>query len=345
MIADSKITVPPKGYGGAERIISYLCTGLTGRGHHLTLMAASGSTNYGRLVTYPWAGRRPYPWRVYCKLHFFARALLEARQRHDVVVAFGRGDYLLPLLHADFPFVYNFQNPIDAGQVRGLQRHARSRIALVSVSNAQRSGFDGPIWRTIYNAADTDRLKYCCAPQGGYLSFLGRLTANKGVDTAIRVAQRTGLTLKIAGNVSDEAGGRGFFESQVRPHLIRGIEWIGEIGDNEKSIFLGQATALLAPIRWEDPCPIVVAEALACGTPVIAFKRGAMSELIRDGVNGFLVSTEQEMADAVANLPSISRRACRDDAEARFSVDAMVDRYLQVISSVLIRRPLMDADR
>jgi glycosyltransferase involved in cell wall biosynthesis len=337
VVADSKIPVPPKGYGGAERIISYLCNELAVRGHRVTLMAASGSRNYGRLVTYPWAGSRAYPWRVYCKLHFFGRALLEFRQRHEVVLAHGRLDYLLPLLRAGCPLVYHFHNPIAAEQVRSLQRYARSGLALISVSDAQRSGFDGPIWHTIHNAADTDRLENCGVPEGRYLSFLGRLTANKGVDTAIRVAERTGLPLRIAGNISDEPGGREFFEREVRSHLKGRIEWIGEIGDREKSTLLGQAIALLVPIRWDEPFGIGVAEALACGTPVIAFGRGAMPELVKDSVTGFLVSGEEEMANAVARLPSISRRACRDDAEARFSVGVMTDRYLQVINSILIK--------
>ena len=345
IIADAKIPVPPATYGGTERMVALLCEGLAERGHEVTLMAAKGSRNYGRLIPCPWAGRKPYPYRAWCKIRFQALSLWAAYIA-DVVINFSRTDYLWAILRTRKPLICRFGNPIDVGEIRSILAQRCDGIRLVSVSNNQRSALPSDQrWETIYNAVPLDRFLFSGCAGGGYLAFLGRLTANKGIDTAIRVAQRTGLPLKIAGNVSDEAGGREFFERQVRPHLGGRIEWIGEISDVEKSTFLGQATALLVPIRWDEPFGIVVAEALACGTPVIAFRRGAMPELIRDGVNGFLASTEEEMADAVANLPSISRRACRHDAEARFSADTMVDRCLQVISSVLIRQPLMDADR
>ena len=337
IIADAKIPVPPATYGGTERIAALVCEGLAERGHAVTLMAAKGSRNYGRLIPCPWAGRKPYPYRAWCKIRFQALSLWAAH-RADVVINFGRTDYLWALLKTRKPLLCRFGNPIGAGEIRSLLARRRGRIRLVSISDNQRRDFPSDHrWQTIYNAVPLDRFSFSDQADREYLAFLGRLTANKGVDTAIRVAQRTGLPLKIAGNVSDEAGGREFFERQVRPHLGGRIEWIGQIGDVEKSAFLGQARALLVPIRWDEPFGIVVAEALACGTPVIAFRRGAMPELIQDGVNGFLVSTEEEMADAVTNLHSVSRRACRDDAEARFSVDMMTDRYLQVINSVLTR--------
>ena len=335
VIADAKIPVPPATYGGTERMVALLCEGLAERGHRVTLMAAEGARNYGRLIPCPWAGRKPYPYRAWCKLRFQALSLWAASNA-DVVINFGRTDYLWTLLRTRKPLICRFGNPIGPGEIGSILARRGDCLKLVSISTNQRSTLPGDQrWQTIYNAVPLDRFCFSDRAGGGYLAFLGRLTANKGVDTAIRVARRTGLPLKVAGNVSDEAGGREFFEREVQPHLGDGIEWIGQIGDLEKSTFLGQASALLVPVRWDEPFGIVVAEALACGTPVIAFRRGAMPELVRDGVNGFLVSTEEEMAEAVAKIGSISRRACRDDAEARFSVGIMTDRYLQVIHSVL----------
>jgi glycosyltransferase involved in cell wall biosynthesis len=331
VVADSKIAVPPAGYGGAERIIAHLCEGFARRGHKVTLMAARGSKNYGRLVTYPWAGRRPAVWRAYCKLNFFARSMIEIVRGHDVVVAHCRADYVRPFLESGAPVVYHFHNPIAGQDVDWLLETARGPLTLVSVSDHQRRAFAEGHWATIYNAVDVGALAFSAKPAGDYLAFLGRLTANKGVDTAIEVARRTGLPLKIAGNISDEEGGRAFFEQRVRPHLAGNIEWIGEIGDAAKSVFLGGAKALLAPIRWDEPFGLCAPEALACGTPVIACVRGAMPELIRNRSNGILVDNADEMTKAVFEIDTISRQACRQDAEDRFSTSVMVEKYLAVI--------------
>lgn len=334
VIADSKLPVPPEGYGGAERIVALLCEGFAARGHRVTLMAAPGSRNYGRLVTYPWAGRQARIQRAWARGVFTSRALVEAARGQDVIVSIARTDWMTPLLRLGLPTVYNFQNPIGADQVSMLRRHARGPLRLISISDAQRAGFSGDDWRTIHNAVDVTRLPFSAQGRDGYLAFLGRLTANKGVDTAIRAARRAGLPLRIAGNVSDEEGGRAFFEREVAPHLGDGVEWIGEIGDLEKPAFLGGARALLVPIRWDEPFGIVVPEALACGTPVIAAPRGSMPELIRDGVNGFFAADEDATVAAIGRLDAIDRAVCRADAEGRFAAEGMVERYLDVVGDV-----------
>jgi glycosyltransferase involved in cell wall biosynthesis len=182
---------------------------------------------------------------------------------------------------------------------------------------------------------DTDRLAFSPRPDPGYLAFLGRLTANKGVHVAIEVARKLGRPLRIAGNVSDETGGRQFFETHVRPQLGDGIEWIGAVDDDAKAPFLRNAAALLVPIQWEEPFGLVVAEALACGTPVLAMHRGSMPELIRHGVTGFLCRSTDEMVDAAARVGEIDRRACREDCERRFSADRMVQDYVAAARDLL----------
>jgi glycosyltransferase involved in cell wall biosynthesis len=328
VIADAKIPVPPEGYGGTERVAALLCAGLAARGHRVTLLAAKGSRDYGRLITHPFAGRRPYPYRAWCKLRFQAQSLWHAR-RADAVINFGRVDYLEALLRTRTPLVCRFDNPIAPSEVDFLRARRRDAFALVSVSDHQRAHLaDAGPWRTIHNAVDTDRLAFAPRPDPGYLAFLGRLTANKGAHLAIEVARRLGRPLRLAGNVSDEAGGRQFFETRYRPQLGHGIEWVGPVDDAAKARFLQNAAALLAPIQWDDPCPNIIPEALACGTPVIATARASMPELIRHGVTGFLCRSPDEMVEAVGRLGAIDRRACRADCERRFSADRMVEQYL-----------------
>jgi glycosyltransferase involved in cell wall biosynthesis len=335
VIADAKIPVPPADYGGTERIVALLCAGLAARGHRITLIAAAGSRDYGRLITHPWAGRKPYPYRAWCKLRFQALSLWQARDA-DVVINSGRLDYLASLLRTSTPLICRFDNPIERSMVEYLLARRRQGLALVSVSDHQRAhlGDAGP-WRTIHNAVDVGRLAFAPRPDPGYLAFLGRLTANKGVDVAIAVARRLGRPLRIAGNVSDEAGGREFFEARVRPELGDGIEWLGPVDDDAKVPFLQNAAALLAPIQWDDPCPVIVPEALACGTPVLAMRRASMPELIQDGVTGFLCRSTDEMVDAVSRVGAIDRRACREDCERRFSAERMVEEYADVARSLV----------
>jgi glycosyltransferase involved in cell wall biosynthesis len=334
VIADARLPVPPARYGGTERIVALLCAGLAARGHEVTLMAAKGSRDYGRLITHPWAGHKPRPYRAWCKLRFQALSLWHARDA-DVVINFGRIDYLWSLFKTSKPLVCTFENPIEQPMIDFLLARRRKALALVSVSDHQRAHLAGTgRWRTIFNAIDTDRLAFAPRPDPGYLAFLGRLTENKGVHLAIDVARQLGRPLRIAGNVPDEPGDRQFFETRVRPQLGDGIEWIGAVDDEAKVPFLQNAAALLVPIQWDEPFGLVVAEALACGAPVVAMHRGSMPELIRHGVTGFLCRSTDEMAAAVRRIGEIDRRACREDCERRFSADAMVDRYVSVMRSI-----------
>ncbi|MFN8556429.1 MAG: glycosyltransferase [Dehalococcoidia bacterium] len=182
------------------------------------------------------------------------------------------------------------------------------------------------------------------AGAGDYLAFLGRISPLKGLDTAIGVARRAGMPLKIAarmpldlpGDAESQADWR-YFHEQIEPHLHEpGIEYVGEVTDGEKSEFLG-AAALLFPIRWPEPFGLVMAEALACGTPVLALRRGSAPEVIEDGITGFIADDERELAGAVDRLSDIDRARCRRAAETRFSAGAMVDRYEHVYRGLIIQ--------
>jgi glycosyltransferase involved in cell wall biosynthesis len=330
VIADPVVPVPPRGYGGTERVVFLLCEGLVARGHDVVLLAGPGSRTSGRLVVHRAAGSSLGS-RMLRKALFQPLSLAASRSA-DVVQSFGRVDYLGSLLRSRIPLVHGFANPIVPAEVAFLTAKRRTALRLVSISDAQRKHIgSGPLWRTVFNGVDVNRLPFVEHPSGEpYLAFLGRLTANKGVHLAIRVALEAGVRLRIAGNVASEPGGREYFDTYVAPHLGSTIEWVGEIGDAEKPSFLGHARGLLFPIQWDEPFGLVVAEALACGTPVIAWRRGSTPELIVDGVSGFLCDSVEDMVTATRGLETIRRGDCRRECVQNMSADRMVEQYLSI---------------
>jgi glycosyltransferase involved in cell wall biosynthesis len=336
VIADPKIPIPPLHYGGAERTIAFLCAELQQRGHEVDLIAGPGSQGYGgRLITHhlPGPGR---PDRAYRKLLFQFRTL-PALHRADVIVNFGRLDYLEAALRLKTPILCCFQNPVTQAELAWVLRRRREKVAFVGVSHAQVEGLTpAELISVVHNATDVNRLRF--SPEPGrepYLAFLGRITANKGAATAVRVARRTGMKLRLGGNISDEPGDREFFEREIQPNLGPSAEWLGPVDDAAKQDLLSGATALLFPIRWPEPCALVLPESLACGTPVIALRCASTPEVIEHGVTGFLCDSEDEMVAAVGTVSTIERSACRRSAETRFSAKAMADGYLRAIERLL----------
>jgi glycosyltransferase involved in cell wall biosynthesis len=209
---------------------------------------------------------------------------------------------------------------------------------LISISDAQRAPLkDVPFLATVPHGIPQSLFRFR-ERADGYLAFVGRISPEKRVDSAMRVARDAGLSLRIAAKV--DPVDRAYFESEIRPLLesMPNVEFLGEIGDRAKAELLGGATALLFPIDWPEPFGLVMIEALACGTPVIARHRGSVPEVLRDGVTGFLCETETEMVKAIARLPEISRRRCREEFEDRFSDRVMAKRYLDVYQRLLARR-------
>ena len=332
VIADAKLPVPPTEYGGAERIISYLCDGLRARGHCVDLMAGPGSQNYGGKVWLHYPPSRNRLSRAGRKLRFQFLSL-RAVCGADVVVNFGRLDYLHSVLRSDTPLVCCFQNPVPQSEVDWLLARRKCRLALVGVSHAQiAERLPNELFTVIHNCTAPERMAFRVEPDAEpYLVFLGRLTENKGADTAMRVARRCGIKLIIAGNVSDEPGGREFFEREIKPNLSEQVKWIGPVGDTSKLNLLGGARALLFPIRWNEPFGIVMAESLACGTPVIAMRCASTPEVIDEGRTGFLADNEDGLVAAVARIEEIDRAECRRIAVQRFSPQRLVGDYLRCI--------------
>jgi len=335
VIADAVLPVPPAGYGGTERVIHILARELEQRGHSVDLIAKEGSRCYGGQLIRHRAPTKQYHSRAYRKALFQALSCLSARDV-DVVHSFGRTDYLWGIYRTNKPLVLHFENPVCQQELDDISRRRRERIHLIGVSRSQMSNAESTIPVTIVHNAT----EFAATPvvekhrRRQYLAFLGRLTRNKGVDTAIQVALKTGYPLRIAGNIPHEPDSQYFFDQSIRPHLGRQIEWVGEISDREKPEFFSGALGLLFPIRWQEPFGIVIPEALAFGVPVIATPVASTSELIKHGQTGFLSSTVDEMAACVPLLTTIDPDACRADAEERFSPRALADAVLNVYMQV-----------
>ncbi len=339
MIADPHLPVPPRYYGGAERIVHLFADEFVRLGHTVHLMAGPGSQSYeGRLHLHR-APSASYLSRARRKIQFQLESLW-AYRGCDVVYNFGRIDYLEALLSFQVPILNCFQNPVCQDEINFLESRARSNIAFHFISNNQVDSLQvSASASTIYNPLRTKDY-VCGSGNGGYLAFLGRLTSNKGVDVAIEVSRRTGKRLVIAGNISNEDGGEEFFNERVKPYLDDDqICWIGPVDELQKQNLLGDAECLLFPIRWEEPFGIVMVEALACGCPVIATRRASTPEVIDNGVTGFLCEPSEPSPDAfveaVNHLPQINRKVCRQVAEKRFDVRIVASDVLAVLENLV----------
>jgi glycosyltransferase involved in cell wall biosynthesis len=321
--------VPPRLYGGTERVVAWLTEELVRRGHDVTLFAAGESQTSARLVA-PCARSirldpsRPDP----VALH-----LLELTQAAELV-----GEFDMLHCHVDylaFPFsrllrtptVHTLHGRLDLRQLVRLLSHM-PEIPLVSISDSQRAPL-APLrlnWiATVHHGLPVETVPFS-ARGGRYLAFLGRMSREKRPDIAIEVAKRLGLPLRMAAKI--DPADREYFEREIRPLLDHPlVEYIGEVTDDEKWQFLADAMCLLFPIDWPEPFGLVMIEALACGTPVIARPCGSAPEIVVDGQVGFLADSVDELVAAVKRVDVIDRARCRRHVEEQFSVQAMTDRY------------------
>jgi len=341
--ADPYLPVPPRYYGGIERIVDILVRGLTARGHRVTLFAHPDSRTAGDLRGYGVPPHEGLAARI-GELWQLGGALWRSRRRVDVVHSFGRLAALLPILPVRLPKVQSYQREVPWAGVRRAVRLARGTLAFTGCSTSLYAGAvargdaAGP-WRTVFNAVDLTRYTLTpSVPDDAPLVFLGRLERIKGPHHAIAIARAAGRRLVLAGNIVREGPDAAFFEREVAPHLDGDrTRYVGAVDDARKNDLLGGAAALLMPIEWDEPFGIVMAEALACGTPVIGFARGSVPEVVREGANGFVCRSVAEAASAVARLPLLDRRAIRADCERRFGQDAMVDQYERLYLEMLGR--------
>jgi glycosyltransferase involved in cell wall biosynthesis len=333
--ADPELPVPPKLYGGIERVVDLLARGLAERGHEVTLFAHPESTCPVRLV--PFRGRSSRSQRDTIA-NMAAIALRTLGDRFDVIHSFGRLAYLLPLMPLRVPKLMTYQREITRASIVNAQRLSRGTLEFSAISRAMMKGADDVgRWHLVYNGVDSKAYRFVpqVAPDAP-LVFLGRIEHIKGTHLAIDIARRSGRKLVIAGNIPDAH--RDYFERQVRPHIDGDrVSYVGPVDDRQKDELLGSACAFLMPILWEEPFGIVMAEALACGTPVLGLARGSVPEVVQDGVTGFVRDDAEALAATVARVASLDRYACRERAERLFSDGAVVDGYLDVYAGMRAR--------
>ena len=339
-------SVPPSQYGGTERVVSSLTEELVRRGHHVTLFASGDSTTAARLIptvdTALWREPVGYDSAVYWSI-----TLGEVYRRA------ARGEFDLIHSHLDFlafpcaelvstPTVTTLHGRLDLPDLRRI--YARfPGMPVVSISNNQREPLPTANWvGMVYNGVDTERLRFN-PKMGNYLAFLGRISPEKGLDSAIGIAQRAGIPIKIAARMPlddlDDPNVRAdweYYRTVIEPRFKEsGVEYVGEVGDDDKADFLGGARALLFPVDWPEPFGLVMPEALACGTPVVARRRGSVAEVIADGVTGLIGETDDDLVQLCRQTDRLSREACRAQAVLRFSTQAMADGYEAVYRRLL----------
>jgi glycosyltransferase involved in cell wall biosynthesis len=331
LMMDPLIAVPPRHYGGIERVIADLADALVGRGHDVTLWAAPGSSTRATLEAFGREGEWTRWSNLRNTLLLGGRLRLRPR-RFDVVHNFGRLAYLTPIFRSRVGKLQTYMRRVNPRNMALASRLGATRLVYTAVSDAiRRTGTPGGgDWRVVYNCARPSLypLSTEVNPATAPLVFLGRLERCKGAHTAIDVAHASGRELIIAGTLSPLPEEQQYFEDEIRPRIDgRRIHFIGPVNDDEKKDLLGKAAALLLPVEWLEPFPVVLPEALLCGTPVLGFPMGGVPEGIADGVTGFVCANTQEMVAAVARLPLIDRRRCRAEAERRFSDRVITDEY------------------
>jgi glycosyltransferase involved in cell wall biosynthesis len=323
--ADPELPVPPALYGGIERIIELLVNGLTQRGHRVTLLAHRDSSVTCEHVPYA-VTRSGSAMDTARNSALVLRETL--RRRPDVVQSFSRLAYLAPVLPLPVPKVMSYQRAVTRRSVAWGTKASHGTLHFTGCSRQLiRDVAAFGDWRVTYNAVPIDRYQFVeCANADAPLVFLGRVEEIKGAHLAIEVARAAGRRLILAGNVP--GAHRGYFESRIEPFIDGDqIKYVGPVNDAAKNEILGAAAALLMPILWDEPFGIVMAEALACGTPVVGLARGAVTEVVDDGETGYTCATTDEMTARIADLPRLDRRRCREAAERRFSHTALVDAY------------------
>jgi glycosyltransferase involved in cell wall biosynthesis len=333
-------SVPPALYGGSERVVSWLTEELVRCGHEVTLFASGDSRTSARLV--PACERalwRDRECRETLPHHIRMMELVFREAAHFDIMHF-HCDYVhYPLVRCHgVSSVSTLHGSIHTHDLRGLLEEYRE-IPLVSISNNQREPMPEANWvGTVHHGLPRD-LHGFQNGEGGYLAFLGRVSREKGLERAIEIAKRSGYALKIAAKIYDEDVP--YFEHVIEP-LIKSnsdfVEFLGEVGGTAKDVFLGQAKALLFPVEWSEPFGLVMIEALATGTPVIAWRRGSVPEVIQDGVTGFIVEDLDEAVEAVRSLDRIDRNACRKDFELRFTAARMAQDYLDIYQKMIQSR-------
>ena len=329
--SDPFIPVPPANYGGIERIIHFLVEGLNARGHEVALVAHPDSAVSSKLI--PYAIRQE---GISAHISNVTNINKLKAFKPDIIHSFSRLAYLLPFMLSNVPKLMSYQREPTISQIRKAIKFSRKGTLSFSGCSDYISSKIKPYASTytVYNGIDLNIYNFkSYVPEDAALVFLGRVEPVKGPHIAVRAALATNKPLIIAGNIPKEY--ESFFKSEIEPHLNEKIRYVGPVNDSQKNELLGKALAFLMPIEWEEPFGIVMAEALACGTPVIGYGRGAVPEIVTHGINGYIAQGFDELCDFINSAAKLDRISARRSAETRFSSDVIVDEYIKVYRSLI----------
>jgi len=336
-VAPLWFSIPPKKYGGTERIVSYLTEELVKQGHDVTLFASGDSKTNAKLVSVTKKGliSQGVPWIDYNWAGLNTSVALGNADKFDIIHCHWE---FFPVFFQRFiktPVVYTFHNiPKHKDHRWKILDYYKKDMNVVFISNSEKK--NSPIkfkkdW-IIYNGIDISNLKFNKEKNNNFV-WIGRIDPIKGIENAIKIAKKLDLRLSLAGQIQEMR--KDYFKKIIKPNLSDKIKYLGELSQNQLSDFYGNAKACLYPIEWEEPFGLVMAESMACGTPVIVFDRGSAKEVVKNGETGFVVKNINEMAKAIKKIDGINRSACRERVEEKFTCQRMASNYEKIYYEIL----------
>jgi len=331
---DPGVSVPPKLYGGHERLVYMFAEQYIQMGHAVTIMAGPDSYCSGKTIHFGKNGLPKSKFQSLWEVFVAWKYLYFNHQEYDLIHNFGRLVYLIPILNKQVQKIMTYGRVVTSKNIEKIVAKPNKNLIFTGCSNYLVStGNVAGVWKTVYNAIDFSKYTLQSSVKGDApLMFLSRLDKIKGCHNAIALAKKTGRKLIIAGNISHVKEEQTYFETEIKPHVDGNkIQYVGPLNDEEKNEYLGKCAALLMLIEWDEPFGMVMAEAMACGTPVIGFKRGSVPEVVEEGITGFVIDTLEEAIVAVKKIPIIDRSRCRERALGRFNVDIIAKDYLDLV--------------
>lgn len=337
-------SVPPKLYGGTERVVHNITEELIAQGHEVTLFASGDSVTSAKLVSPCKKALRLDPDCIDTLASHFTMIEMVEKVAHEFDVIHNHLDYLyFPIIKRSVtPRITTLHGRLDIPELQSLYKEY-NEIPLVSISNSQRTPIAFANWiGTVYHGLPLDLYHFHADP-GKYLAFVGRISPEKRVDRAIEIAIGAGIPIKIAAKV-DKAD-KDYYEENIKKLMEHPlVEFLGEVGEKEKEELLGNALGFIYPIDWPEPFGLGMIEAMACGTPVIAFKNGSVPEVVDEGLSGYIVNSIPEAIEAVKKLAGTNRQQVRTTFERRFSATRMVNDYLKIYASVMRGKRLQNVN-